>query len=69
MRIILMDIGLVIFTCRSAFKGYERYSNNILQVTKQLNALANLQAGNMIFYLSKEVFFSVDMKIEIDGFR
>ena len=41
------------FTSRPAIKGYERYSNNILQVTKQLNALANTQLANLIFNLSK----------------
>ncbi len=45
------------FTSRPALKRYERYSNNILQVTKQLNALANTQAGNLIFYLSKNILF------------
>ncbi len=45
------------FTSRAALKRYERYSNNILQVTKQLNALANTQAGNAIFYLSKNILF------------
>ena len=41
------------FTSRPAVKGYERYSNNILQVTKQLNALAKTQLANLIFNLSK----------------
>ncbi|CAF4980361.1 unnamed protein product [Rotaria sp. Silwood1] len=41
------------FTSRPALKRYERYSNNILQVTKQLNAFANTQARNIIFYLSE----------------
>jgi lysosomal alpha-mannosidase len=45
------------FTSRPAFKRYERYSNNVLQVTKQLNTLANTQAGNDIFYLSKIILF------------
>ena len=50
------------FTSRSAFKGYERYSNNILQVTKQLNALANTQLANSIFYLSNS-HFSLNINI------
>jgi hypothetical protein len=45
------------FTSRPALKRYERHSNNILQVTRQLNALANVQLRNSIFYLSKNTFF------------
>ncbi len=45
------------FTSRPALKRYERHTNNILQVTKQLNALANVQGGNSIFYLSKNILF------------
>jgi lysosomal alpha-mannosidase len=41
------------FTSRPAFKRYERYSNNILQVTRQLNALSNSQLRNTIFVLSE----------------
>ncbi|CAF1668432.1 unnamed protein product [Rotaria magnacalcarata] len=41
------------FTSRAALKGYERHSNNILQVTRQLNAFANLNLRNGIFYLSE----------------
>ena len=41
------------FTSRAALKGYERHSNNILQVTRQLAAFANLQARAAIFNLSK----------------
>ena len=43
------------FTSRAALKRYERLSNNILQVTKQLNALSNIQQQNGIFYLSKHI--------------
>ena len=41
------------FTSRAALKYYERYSNNILQVTRQLNAFANINMRNGIFPLSK----------------
>jgi hypothetical protein len=41
------------FTSRAALKGYERHSNNILQVTRQLNALSNSNLRNRIFDLSK----------------
>ncbi|CAF1441892.1 unnamed protein product, partial [Rotaria sordida] len=41
------------FTSRAALKRYERHSNNILQATRQLNALANLTLRNDIFYLSE----------------
>jgi lysosomal alpha-mannosidase len=43
------------FTSRAAFKRYERHSNNILQVTRQLNALSNSQLRNTIFILSKHI--------------
>ncbi len=46
------------FTSRATLKGYERYSNNILQVTRQLNALSNSDLRNSIFYLSKNTLFS-----------
>ncbi len=46
------------FTSRAALKGYERHSNNILQVTRQLNALSNSDLRDHIFYLSKNNFFS-----------
>ncbi len=45
------------FTSRAAFKRYERHSNNILQVTRQLNAFANTTLRNSLFYLSKNTFF------------
>jgi lysosomal alpha-mannosidase len=48
------------FTSRPALKRYERYSNNILQVTKQLNAFSNVTLRNAFFPLSvkeKETFF------------
>jgi len=41
------------FTSRSALKGFERYTNNILQCGRQLNALANLNQRNILFLLSK----------------
>jgi lysosomal alpha-mannosidase len=46
------------FTSRPALKRYERHSNNILQVTRQLNAFANTQLRNSIFVLSKDTLFS-----------
>ena len=46
------------FTSRAALKRYERHTNNILQVTRQLAAFANLQAQNSIFYLSENTSFS-----------
>jgi len=41
------------FTSRAALKRYERHSNNILQVTRQLNAFAQINLRNTIFNLSK----------------
>ncbi|CAF3760528.1 unnamed protein product [Rotaria sp. Silwood1] len=40
------------YTSRPALKRYERYSNNILQVARQLNAFSNLNMRNSIFPLS-----------------
>ncbi|CAF3651802.1 unnamed protein product [Rotaria sp. Silwood1] len=41
------------FTSRPALKRYERHSNNILQITRQLNAFSNSQLRNSIFVLSE----------------
>lgn len=41
------------FTSRPALKFYERYSNNILQATRQLNAFSNSSLRNGFFPLSK----------------
>ncbi|CAF0905121.1 unnamed protein product [Adineta steineri] len=41
------------FTSRAALKRYERHSNNILQATRQLNALSQINLRNDIFYLSE----------------
>ncbi|CAF3547776.1 unnamed protein product [Rotaria sp. Silwood1] len=41
------------FTSRAALKRYERHSNNILQVTRQLNAFANTNLRNNIFPLNE----------------
>ena len=41
------------FTSRATFKDYERQSNNILQVTRQVNAFADTNLRNDIFPLSK----------------
>lgn len=46
------------FTTRAALKRYERHANNILQVTRQLAAFANLQAQNSIFFLSENISHS-----------
>ncbi len=40
------------FSSRPALKRYERSSNNILQVTRQLNAFSNSSLRNSIFPLS-----------------
>jgi lysosomal alpha-mannosidase len=45
------------FTSRPALKFYERYSNNILQVTRQLNTFANTSLRDSFFPLSKKAFF------------
>ena len=57
-----MVFGHGYFTSRPALKRYERYSNNILQVTKQLNAFSNITLRDAFFPLSinqEETFFSV----------
>ncbi len=41
------------FTSRPALKRYERYSNNVLQMIRQLNAFANTNMRSSIFPLSK----------------
>ncbi|CAF1321855.1 unnamed protein product [Rotaria sp. Silwood1] len=41
------------FTSRPALKRYERYSNNILQVTRQLNAFSNITLRQAIFPLNE----------------
>lgn len=41
------------YTSRAALKGYERYSNNILQCARQMNALANINERDALFTLSK----------------
>jgi lysosomal alpha-mannosidase len=41
------------FTSRASLKRYERHSNNILQATRQLNALSQINSRNNIFNLSK----------------
>lgn len=40
------------FTSRAALKRYERHSNNILQATRQLNALTKSNLRNNFFALS-----------------
>jgi lysosomal alpha-mannosidase len=45
------------FTSRPALKRYERYSNNVLQVARQLNTFANASLRESIFPLSKKIYF------------
>ncbi len=45
------------FTSRAALKGYERYSNNILQVARQLSTFANASLRDSLFSLSKKICF------------
>jgi lysosomal alpha-mannosidase len=45
------------FTSRAAIKIYERYSNNVLQIARQLNAFANINMRNNLFSLSKIVYY------------
>ena len=47
------------FTSRPAFKRYERYANNILQVARQLNGFSQMNLRDSIFYLSKKHLHSV----------
>jgi hypothetical protein len=49
------------FTSRAALKRYERHANNILQVTRQLNAFANTGLRDRIFFLSKNDLFFLNM--------
>jgi lysosomal alpha-mannosidase len=46
------------FTSRAALKRYERHSNNILQVSRQLNSFANTQLRNSLFVLGKNICIS-----------
>ncbi len=48
------------YTSRAALKRYERYSNNVLQVTRQLNAFANINMRNSFFPLSKTTLMFLD---------
>lgn len=41
------------YTSRPALKFYERYTNNILQITRQLNGFTQINQRSTIFYLSK----------------
>ncbi len=47
------------YTSRPALKRYERYSNNILQVTRQLNAFSNINMRNDFFSLSKMILMFI----------
>ncbi len=54
------------FTSRPALKRYERHTNNILQVTRQLNALSQINLRNSIFNLSKaKVSFLFDQALQV----
>ncbi len=57
------------FTSRPALKGYERYSNNILQVTRQLNTFANASLRDSIFPLSERLFFSINKNLYYQNFH
>ncbi len=49
------------FTSRPAIKRYERYLNNVLQVTRQLNAFSNITMRNGTFPLSKITFIFLNL--------
>ena len=51
------------FTSRPALKRYERYANNILQVTRQLNGFSQKNLRSIIFVLSKRNVHSFDLPI------
>jgi hypothetical protein len=52
------------YTSRPALKRYERYANNILQVTRQLNGFSQQNLRNNIFNLSKRNMHSFDLLID-----
>ena len=49
------------YTSRPALKRYERYSNNILQVARQLNAFAQTNMRNQMFPLGKITLLTIDV--------
>ncbi len=51
------------YTSRPALKRYERYTNNILQVTRQLNGFSQSNLRNTIFDLSKKIVHSFNLSI------
>jgi hypothetical protein len=51
------------YTSRPALKRYERYANNILQVTRQLNGFSQKNLRSIIFVLSKRNVHSLDLTI------
>jgi len=51
------------FTSRPALKRYERYANNILQVTRHLNGFSQKNLRSSIFVLSKRNVHSFDLSI------
>ena len=54
------------YTSRPALKRYERYANNILQVTRQLNGFSQNNQRNITFDLSKRKHtLSFDQSIDI----
>ncbi len=51
------------YTLRPALKHYERYANNILQVTRQLNGFSQKNLRSIIFDLSKRNVHLFDLLI------
>jgi lysosomal alpha-mannosidase len=51
------------YTSRPALKRYERYTNNILQVTRQLNGFSQKNLRNIIFDLSKKTLHLFNLSI------
>jgi hypothetical protein len=51
------------YTSRPALKRYERYANNILQVTRQLNGFSQKNLRSIIFDLSKRNMHWFDLLI------
>ncbi len=51
------------YTSRPALKRYERYANNILQVTRQLNGFSQKNLRGSIFDVSKRNVHSFDSSI------
>ena len=54
------------FTSRPTLKRYERYSNNILQAVRQLNAVSQSNLRDEIFPLSKLEKKKFSLKFDLD---